>query len=439
MKYFISVYILFLVLFASAQKPIFVEKKLTDLGLFLVKTEDGKMGVVDMNDNYIIPLDSGVLRQWFSPGSKYFIRGNRDQGLVFQQNLYDSTGQMLFSKVNISNVGFGTHMSRTDDSFKDFFMLERKGMPNKLLFHKSKGQILPDSFSSIDYGGRNSTFLALHLRKKDAANVISVYNLQGNKLFTVPSEISVMHSGNPNILLATKFNPHKMGLVFIDKGIDSTVFEFDALRKMWTGWFVFSKDSGNHYGLLDPNAQPSGQANFTKLGEPNRAQTNMFLAKIGSSPIATGLRAGMVSPAWIGIDSLGNEYLFTEAVPSETKVQMEVDNKNKALPEIPAGKTLEKAPEFPGGQSAMNQFLIENLIYPNIAKENGTEGTVILKIIVEADGQLSDIFILRDINNGCGQAAIQSFKKMPRWSPAVHHGKAVRSSMVVPVRFKLTQ
>ena len=85
----------------------------------------------------------------------------------------------------------------------------------------------------------------------------------------------------------------------------------------------------------------------------------------------------------------------------------------------------------------MSQFLSSNLLYPKIAQENEIEGTVVLQIDVEADGRLTNISIKQDIGNGCGLAAIQCFEKMPRWSPAVQDGKAIASSLIIPVRFKL--
>lgn len=442
MKYLNVLYFVFAAFCTSAQSPSIIEKTPTDLGVFIVKYEDGKMGVIDNNDNFIIPPDSIILRQWFPPESHFFISQKEQPTQDFQQNLYNSAGKLLFSNVNIDYVGLGTHLDKDDKSYRDYFVIQENGRPNKLLFHKKKGQILLDSFSSIDYGGRNSTFLALHLCEKGAPNLISVFDLEGKKLFSVPPDIQVVHSGHPNILLATKSNPRKMGLIYIDKGIDSTSFEFETLRKMWTGWFVFSKDNRQHFGLLDTNGKPCGSTDFTKLGEPNRTEIDIFSAKIGSLPKATGVRAGMESHTWIGIDSLGREHFFSEAAPTETISQMQErlrrEREGNGPRKLPDGSTLQKPPSFPGGELAMGQFLSSNLRYPKIAQENAIEGTVVLQITVEADGRLTNISIKRDIGNGCGLAAVQCFEKMPRWSPAVQDGKSVASSLIIPVLFKLT-
>jgi TonB family protein len=433
-------FFLFIFNFATAQSPEFIEKTPTDLGLYIVKTAEGTMGVVDEQGQFIIPLDSVALRQWFPPESSFFI-SSRNPGQNFQQSLFDSTGNTLFSNARIRYVGLGVYYPKGDNSHRDYFIVEQKGKPNKLLFHKKSGQILPDSFSQIDYGGANSTFITQSLGENGTPKMVSVFGLDGKKRFTIPPEIRVTHSGSPNILLATQSNSRKKGLIFVDKGLDSTVYEFDALRKMWTGWFVYSKDERKHFGLIAPDGKPSGKADFIKLGEPNRAELEIFSAQTGSSPIATGVRSGMEKPTWIGIDSLGAEYVFTEAAPAETigqyQERLRIEQAGKARPELPDGSELSTPPAFPGGLKALDQFIESNLRYPKIAQENGIAGTVILQMDIEADGRLSNIFVKRDIGNGCGLAAVQCFEKMPRWSPASHDGKAVACSITIPVEFKL--
>ena len=103
MKYLNILSFVFAALCASAQSPIFVENTPTDLGLFLVKTVDGKMGVVDNKDNFVIPLDSVILTQWFPPESHFFISNNRQTGLNFQQNLFKID---LFIFINSVTFGF---------------------------------------------------------------------------------------------------------------------------------------------------------------------------------------------------------------------------------------------------------------------------------------------------------------------------------------------
>jgi TonB family protein len=84
-------------------------------------------------------------------------------------------------------------------------------------------------------------------------------------------------------------------------------------------------------------------------------------------------------------------------------------------------------------------FIAENLEYPALAREKGVEGRVILSFVVEKNGVVSDIKIVRDAGSGCGEAAIKMMQKMPNWQPGKHDGQAVRTKMILPVLFKLTK
>jgi len=115
--------------------------------------------------------------------------------------------------------------------------------------------------------------------------------------------------------------------------------------------------------------------------------------------------------------------------------------KEPALPENKDPKTaltqVDREPEFPGGQAAFNKFVADNLKYPTIASENGVEGTVVLKFVVEEDGSITNIEIRRDIGNGCGTEAMRLVRAMPKWVPGQHKGRAVRVMYTLPVLFKL--
>lgn len=93
----------------------------------------------------------------------------------------------------------------------------------------------------------------------------------------------------------------------------------------------------------------------------------------------------------------------------------------------------QQMPEMEG----MAQFIANNLVYPYIAKENGTTGTVYLTFVVEKDGAISDVKILKGIGDGCEQEAMRVVKMMPKWKPGINHGNPVRVQCNLPVKFKL--
>jgi protein TonB len=99
---------------------------------------------------------------------------------------------------------------------------------------------------------------------------------------------------------------------------------------------------------------------------------------------------------------------------------------------------VEIQPSFPGGEEALLQFLYDNVEYPQVAYENGIEGIVLLKMVIEADGSISNIEVMRDIGGGCAEEVIRVVKRMPKWTPGVQAGYKVRVSVVLPVQFELT-
>lgn len=98
----------------------------------------------------------------------------------------------------------------------------------------------------------------------------------------------------------------------------------------------------------------------------------------------------------------------------------------------------EQNPEFPGGDSALFMFICMNLSYPDQARDNGLEGVVWVRFVVEKDGTISNVMLVRDIGGGCGQAAVEMVKSMPRWKPATQSGKPVNCEFILPVKFQLT-
>jgi Ca-activated chloride channel family protein len=98
---------------------------------------------------------------------------------------------------------------------------------------------------------------------------------------------------------------------------------------------------------------------------------------------------------------------------------------------------IEEDPEFPGGLDSLRAFIQRNLRYPEEAKRNKIEGKVFVSFIIEADGSVSNIKVLRDIGGGCGAEAVRVVKLMPKWKPGKQHGKAVRTQFNLPIQFVL--
>ena len=100
-------------------------------------------------------------------------------------------------------------------------------------------------------------------------------------------------------------------------------------------------------------------------------------------------------------------------------------------------EVVENAPEFPGGMPACLQFLYKNIKYPPIAQENGTQGQVVLQFVVERDGSIGDIKVVKSVDPYLDKEALRVVKTMPKWKPGMQRGKPVRCRFTLPVRFRL--
>jgi protein TonB len=110
------------------------------------------------------------------------------------------------------------------------------------------------------------------------------------------------------------------------------------------------------------------------------------------------------------------------------------------IKKIANDKVLEKAevmPQFPGGDQAMMKFVSENVQYPEEAKEKEISGRVLVGFIVEKDGSVNEVKIVRGIGGGCDEEAVRVVKAMPKWKPGKQDGKTVRVSYTMPFFFKM--
>lgn len=99
--------------------------------------------------------------------------------------------------------------------------------------------------------------------------------------------------------------------------------------------------------------------------------------------------------------------------------------------------SIENYPEFPGGPKAFIKFLSRNLKYPETAVENGIEGKVLISFIIEKNGRLSNIKILRGIGFECDEEAIRVLEKSPEWKPGMQNKEKVRVAYTLPINFSL--
>jgi len=104
---------------------------------------------------------------------------------------------------------------------------------------------------------------------------------------------------------------------------------------------------------------------------------------------------------------------------------------------VPIFTVVESMPGFPGGDHAIIKYLGNNINYPEMARESGIQGRVFVTFVVEKDGQVSNVKVLRGIGGGCDEEAIRVVQQMPNWIPGKQRNIPVRVQFNLPIRFVL--
>jgi TonB family protein len=103
----------------------------------------------------------------------------------------------------------------------------------------------------------------------------------------------------------------------------------------------------------------------------------------------------------------------------------------------PVFTSVEQVPEFKGGLEAFGKFLATNMKYPKAARDNNVQGRVIITFVVEKDGSLSNMKVVRGIGSGCDEEAVRVLGISPAWKPGIQNGKPVKVQYSVPISFTL--
>lgn len=109
----------------------------------------------------------------------------------------------------------------------------------------------------------------------------------------------------------------------------------------------------------------------------------------------------------------------------------------ESVEEMEIFTVVEDQPNFPGGDEARILYLKDNIKYPQMARESGIQGTVYVTFVVERNGSVTDVKVLRGIGGGCDEEAIRVIENMPKWNAGKQRGKPVRVQFNMPIKFTL--
>lgn len=99
--------------------------------------------------------------------------------------------------------------------------------------------------------------------------------------------------------------------------------------------------------------------------------------------------------------------------------------------------TPETMPEYLGGMEALSSFLSENIVYPDEAQEKGISGRVMVQYVIEKDGSVTEVKVMKGVDPLLDAEAVRVVKAMPKWKPGTVNGKPVRVKYMLPIVFKI--
>ena len=157
-----------------------------------------------------------------------------------------------------------------------------------------------------------------------------------------------------------------------------------------------------------------------------------ILRDIGGGCGEEAIRVVKNMPKWKPGTQRGNPVRFRFNLPVSFGLERDVVVEDDEIFLV-----VENEPEFLGGKDSLYAYIARNIVYPEAAKKENIEGQVYVSFIVEKDGQVSSVKLLRDIGGGCGEEAIRVVKSMPKWKPGTQRGKPVRVQYHIPLHFIL--
>ncbi|RYD95857.1 MAG: TonB family protein [Sphingobacteriales bacterium] len=233
------------------------------------------------------------------------------------------------------------------------------------------------------------------------------------------------------------------GMVIEDKTVTDTV---PATNEIFTaveqspefrgGMQAFSKFlAGNiRYPEALREAKTEGKVFISFVVEKDGSLSSFKnLRDIGNGSGEEAIRVLALSPKWKPGYQNGKAVRVQYNVPIEFNLKTaERDGENSEL-----FTEVEQVPEFPGGIEAFNKFLSTNIRYPKVARDEKIQGRVFLQFVVENDGALADIKVLRGVSKSLDAEALRVIRLSPKWKPGVQNGRPVRVQYNVPIAFSL--
>lgn len=223
--------------------------------------------------------------------------------------------------------------------------------------------------------------------------------------------------------------------------------EADLERRRWEGFLLgLIVVLATGFVALEYNASPSldtDEALLEALAQdlemlPAMEQERMLAeVPVAEEPVLTP-EVNIVEEKTDELDILdellegGDEALNDNADDEIEEPKIRVEDENKNVVDM---RVVEQLPEFPGGMSYFIKWLTKNIVYPNALRDQKRGGLMVASFIINQDGSVSNIEIVKSFDRRCDDIVMNVLRKMPQWTPGIDHGQPCRTMMVIPFQF----
>lgn len=260
--------------------------------------------------------------------------------------------------------------------------------------------------------------------------------------------IFVMLTGIPTFGQARRGTTQKANTTTVTKPSPNLVNDFN--KKIKNHYFFNNKSNNNEWDIVFKPANTEGKGGgnivipISKLGlsfSYNITANGSIYIKIDNVKMKEEKITWQTNPDGVILEDLFFQ-LQSDSLKYDELVNWNPNEESEIVPttndnEVKDIDRVDEKPSFPGGESAMKSYLNSNVNYPVVAQENGVQGRVIVESIIEKDGSMSDVKVIRSVDPSLDREALRVVKAMPKWTPAKLKGIPVRTKCTTPVVFRL--
>ena len=260
--------------------------------------------------------------------------------------------------------------------------------------------------------------------------------------------IFVMLTGSPTFGQSRRGTTQKAHTTTVTKPSPNLVNDFN--KKFKNHYFFNNKSNNNEWDIVFKPANTEGKGGgnivipISKLGlsfSYNITANGSIYIKIDNVKMKEEKITWQTNPDGVILEDLFFQ-LQSDSLKYDELVNWNPNEESEIVPttndnEVKDIDRVDEKPSFPGGESAMKSYLNSNVNYPVVAQENGVQGRVIVESIIEKDGSMSDVKVIRSVDPSLDREALRVVKAMPKWTPAKLKGIPVRTKCTTPVVFRL--